>query len=106
MFSVIPIHVSGRISPVARRIGVNTAADDLGPCMAARELGIEYPRIEYEGDDPLGFVISHNLTRRHFRQGLRFGSRHDTCSCDRHDRHRHPRLLLIAERLGKSLWPI
>jgi N6-adenosine-specific RNA methylase IME4 len=33
--------------------------------MAARELGVEYPRVEYEGNDPLGFVISHNLTRRH-----------------------------------------
>lgn len=33
--------------------------------MAARELGIEYPRVEYQGDDPLGFVISHNMTRRH-----------------------------------------
>ena len=33
--------------------------------MAARELGIEYPRVEYTGDDPLGFVTSHNLTRRH-----------------------------------------
>lgn len=31
----------------------------------ARELGIEYPRVEYEGDDPLGFVLSKNLTRRH-----------------------------------------
>lgn len=31
----------------------------------ARELGIEYPRAEYQGTDPLGFVISHNLKRRH-----------------------------------------
>lgn len=33
--------------------------------MAARELGIEYPRIQYEGDDPVGYVIAHNLRRRH-----------------------------------------
>lgn len=33
--------------------------------MAAREAGVEYPRVEYTGDDPLGFVISHNLKRRH-----------------------------------------
>lgn len=39
--------------------------------MAARELGIEYPRVEYEGDDPLGFVISHNLTRRHLSDNQR-----------------------------------
>lgn len=31
----------------------------------ARELGIEYPRVEYVGDDPLGFVLSKNLSRRH-----------------------------------------
>src|SRR5690606_32404633 len=29
----------------------------------ARELGIEYPRVEYTGDDPLGFVIAKNLHR-------------------------------------------
>lgn len=39
--------------------------------MAARELGIEYPRVEYTGDDPLGFVISHNLTRRHLSESQR-----------------------------------
>lgn len=31
----------------------------------ARELGIEYPLVEYVGDDPLGFVLSKNLSRRH-----------------------------------------
>src|SRR6185312_3858258 len=31
----------------------------------ARELGIEYPRVEYTGDDPLGFVLAKNLSRRH-----------------------------------------
>ena len=39
--------------------------------MAARDLGIEYPRVEYQGDDPLGFVISHNLTRRHLTESQR-----------------------------------
>lgn len=39
--------------------------------MAARELGIEYPRVEYTGDDPLGFVISHNLKRRHLTESQR-----------------------------------
>lgn len=33
--------------------------------MAARSLGIEYPRADYLGDDPLGFVIAKNLYRRH-----------------------------------------
>lgn len=39
--------------------------------MAARQLGIEYPRVEYQGDDPLGFVISHNLKRRHLTESQR-----------------------------------
>lgn len=38
---------------------------------AARALGIEYPRTEYEGDDPLAFVISVNLKRRHLTESQR-----------------------------------
>ena len=37
----------------------------------ARDLGVECPRVEYEGDDPLGFVISHNLHRRHLTESQR-----------------------------------
>lgn len=39
--------------------------------MAARDLGITYPYCEYEGDDPLGFVISRNLKRRHLTESQR-----------------------------------
>lgn len=39
--------------------------------MVARDLGIEYPRIEYDGFDPLAFVISHNLHRRHLTESQR-----------------------------------
>lgn len=39
--------------------------------MAARALGIEYPRVEYSGNDPLGFVISVNLKRRHLTESQR-----------------------------------
>lgn len=39
--------------------------------MAARDLGIEYPRVEYQGDDPLGYVISLNLRRRHMSESQR-----------------------------------
>lgn len=39
--------------------------------MAARDLGIEYPRVEYTGNDPLGYVVSLNLTRRHLNEGQR-----------------------------------
>lgn len=38
---------------------------------AARELGIEYPRVEYEGDDPLSYVVSLNLSRRHLSESQR-----------------------------------
>lgn len=31
----------------------------------ARELGVEYPRVDYLGEDPLGFVVAKNLPRRH-----------------------------------------
>jgi len=37
----------------------------------ARELGIEYPRCDYTGNDPLGFVISRNLARRHLSESQR-----------------------------------
>lgn len=39
--------------------------------ICARDLGMEYPRVEYGGDDPLGFVISHNLHRRHLTESQR-----------------------------------
>jgi N6-adenosine-specific RNA methylase IME4/ParB-like chromosome segregation protein Spo0J len=57
------IRKNGVLEPIVFLDGA--VLDGRNRYMAARELGIEYPRIEYEGDDPLGFVISHNLTRRH-----------------------------------------
>lgn len=39
--------------------------------LAAREAGQPIPTREYEGDDPLGFVISLNLHRRHLDDGQR-----------------------------------
>lgn len=39
--------------------------------MCARDLGIEYPRVEFEGRDPLSHVISHNLHRRHLTESQR-----------------------------------
>lgn len=39
--------------------------------MAARKLGIEYPRVEFDGPDPLAFVLSKNLARRHLTESQR-----------------------------------
>jgi len=39
--------------------------------MCARDLGLEYPRVDFVGDDPLGYVISHNLHRRHLTESQR-----------------------------------
>ncbi len=38
---------------------------------AAREVGIEPVYVEYKGDDPLGYVISTNVDRRHLTESQR-----------------------------------
>ena len=38
---------------------------------ASKKLGIDAPTIDYDGDDPLGYVIRHNLTRRHLNESQR-----------------------------------
>lgn len=39
--------------------------------LAARECGRSYPTIEYEGDDPLAYIISLNLARRYLSESQR-----------------------------------
>jgi hypothetical protein len=38
---------------------------------ACRELGVPYATRDYEGDDPLGFIIAMNLHRRHLNESQR-----------------------------------
>lgn len=49
----------------------NQILDGRNRYMAARDLGIDYPRTEYSGDDPLGYVVSLNLRRRHLTEAQR-----------------------------------
>ena len=49
----------------------NAILDGRNRYICARELGIEYPRLDFQGDDPLAFVISHNLHRRHLTESQR-----------------------------------
>ena len=49
----------------------STILDGRNRYMAARQLGIEYPVKQYQGDNPLAFVISHNLHRRHLSESQR-----------------------------------
>lgn len=63
------IRKNGVLEPIVMLDGA--ILDGRNRYMAAREIGIEYPVIEYEGTDPLGFVISHNLTRRHLTESQR-----------------------------------
>lgn len=57
------IAANGVIEPIVF-IG-DAVLDGRNRYMAARELGVEYPRIEFTGDDPLAFVLAKNLARRH-----------------------------------------
>lgn len=57
------IRAEGVVEPIVFLDGA--VLDGRNRYMAARELGIEYLRVDYLGDDPLGFVIAKNLPRRH-----------------------------------------
>jgi len=63
------IKKNGVIEPIVFLDGA--ILDGRNRYMAARKLGIEYPRVEYEGDDPLAFVVSKNLARRHLSESQR-----------------------------------
>lgn len=63
------IRVNGVQSPIVFLDGA--IIDGRNRYMCARDLGIEYPRVEFEGDDPLAFVVSLNLRRRHLTESQR-----------------------------------
>lgn len=63
------IRKNGVLEPIVF-IG-NAILDGRNRYEAARQLGVEYPRIEYDGDDPLSFVIAKNLARRHMSEAQR-----------------------------------
>lgn len=48
-----------------------TILDGRNRYTCAVELGIDFPREDFEGMDPLAFVISHNLHRRHLTESQR-----------------------------------
>lgn len=66
---VADIRKNGVLDPIVKYDG--QILDGRNRYMAARECGIEYPWVEYAGDDPLGFVISKNLARRHLSESQR-----------------------------------
>ena len=63
------IRKNGVIGPIVFLDGA--VLDGRNRYTAARELGIAYPRVDYLGTDPLGFVISRNLARRHLSESQR-----------------------------------
>lgn len=63
------IRKNGVLEPIVFLDGA--VLDGRNRYMAARQLGIDYPRVEYEGDDPFGFVIAKNLHRRHLNESQR-----------------------------------
>lgn len=82
--------------------------------MAARQLGIEYPVKQYQGDNPLAFVISHNLHRRHLSESQRAmvagklanmpngGNREQQHSANLHSASAVAELLNVSERSVKT----
>lgn len=57
------VRKNGVLEPIVFHEGM--ILDGRNRYMAAREVGIPYPRIDYDGPDPLAFVIARNLSRRH-----------------------------------------
>ena len=63
------IHIHGVREPVVFLNGAILDGRNRYAC--AIELGIDFPSVEITGADPLAFVISHNLHRRHLTESQR-----------------------------------
>lgn len=63
------IRLNGILEPVVMIDGA--ILDGRNRYMATRQLAIECPVTEYDGDDPLAFVVSKNLARRHMTESQR-----------------------------------
>ncbi|MFW6300116.1 MAG: hypothetical protein ACOC20_04255 [Oceanicaulis sp.] len=63
------VRKNGVIEPIVMYEGM--ILDGRNRYSAAREIGCDYPFVEYQGDDPLGFVIAKNLARRHLTESQR-----------------------------------
>jgi N6-adenosine-specific RNA methylase IME4/ParB-like chromosome segregation protein Spo0J len=63
------LRINGMQEPIVM-VG-DTILDGRNRYMAARSIGIEIRAVQYEGSDPLAFVISKNLSRRHLTESQR-----------------------------------
>jgi hypothetical protein len=66
---VADVKKRGLLSPVVTLDG--QILDGRNRWMACEQLGIKPATVEYDGDDPLGYVVSMNLSRRHLTPGQR-----------------------------------
>lgn len=63
------VRKNGVIEPIVFLDGL--ILDGRNRYTAAREAGVPYLRVDYLGADPLGFVVSRNLARRHLTESQR-----------------------------------
>ncbi len=66
---IADIEAHGVRQPIVLHWGL--VLDGRNRIRACDQLGLDPPFVEYEGNDPVGFVISVNLRRRHLHDGAR-----------------------------------